>query len=403
MKISYKSLAVIAYLTSLNPFFSIFPIRTDLQPLYLFPIIFYFITTKKISLSFREIYLLLFSIFYLFYFNRVDGKYEIMKMFTPLMAFGSYYYFKRNSKFLNQKILFYVITINLSICILQYLFPEATSKIIFYFVRTVIITDPSIGVRGSSGLSAEPGFMGTLGVTYLILSIYLRDFKNKFNYFKINILFSFCIILGTKSGTAALLIITFFTLYFFFSFRKKMIILPIIVSLIFVILFAEISFGRFSSTIFQIFNNPYSLFFKDESVAHRVLGIFVGLFTLIENPIGFGAGSYIAVAKMFKSNYEFFELVNSQSFGAVSVFGKFLTEVGIFYLFLLFIIFFKKNFFKAVPYYSVAFLTILGGFSFAFPPVWLIAALDYEKLHDGNEVINYVTVQQEGSGGELKG
>ena len=96
---------------------------------------------------------------------------------------------------------------------------------------------------------------------------------------------------------------------------------------------------------------------------------------------------------MFKFKYEFFDLINSQSFGAVSVFGKFLTEVGIFYLFLLFIIFFKKNFFKAVPYYSVAFLTILGGFSFAFPPVWLIAALDM-KSYDGNEVINYVTVHR---------
>ena len=129
----------------------------------------------------------------------------------------------------------------------------------------------------------------------------------------------------------------------------------------------------------------------------------MGLFTLIENPIGFGAGSYTSIAKMFKSNYEFFELINSQSFGSVSVFGKFLTEVGIFYLFLLFILFFKKNFFKAIPYYSVAFLAILGSFSFAFPPVWLIAALDYEKLHGGNEDINYVTVQQGGSGGELKG
>ena len=220
MKVSYKSLAVISYLTSLNPFFSIFPIRTDLQPLYLFPIAIYFISTKKISLSFREIYLLLFSIFYLFYFNRVDDKFEILKIFTPLMAFCSYYYFNRNLKFLNQKILFYIITINLSICILQYLFPDNTSKIISYFVRTIKITDPSIGVRGASGLSSEPGFMGALGVTYLILSIYLRDFKNKFNYFKINILFSFCIILGTKSGTAALLIIIFIIFYFLLFFQK---------------------------------------------------------------------------------------------------------------------------------------------------------------------------------------
>ena len=86
-------------------------------------------------------------------------------------------------------------------------------------------------------------------------------------------------------------------LFFCFLLRNKLTNLIIIVSFSLVTLYAGISFGRFSNTIDGIFNNPYYLFFEDQSVAHRVLGIFVGLFTIIENPIGFGAGSYTCSCK----------------------------------------------------------------------------------------------------------
>ena len=82
-----------------------------------------------------------------------------------------------------------------------------------------------------------------------------------------------------------------------------------------------------------------------------------------------------------------FDIINSDyvTYGAVSVFGKFTTEFGIIYIILLILLFCKKNIFNRAPYYAVGFLMILSGFSFAFPPIWLILSL---KFNQG--VHNYV-------------
>ena len=79
---------------------------------------------------------------------------------------------------------------------------------------------------------------------------------------------------------------------------------------------------------------------QDHSIAHRLIGILAGILIIFNEPFGGGAGSYsYIISSMLQYHDTIFSHLNSSGTGAVSSFGFYAVEYGIFFYLLIFFVF----------------------------------------------------------------
>ena len=189
-----------AFLFSFTPFFSFYPIQTDLQPMYLIVIGIIFLINKNylIILSTPSFLLLTFSIISFVYIDPNYFEIIIRQSAGVVAAFLAYTFYTKYSGYLDQRLLFLIILMNFIPVFIDYYNPEFFAKTLGQFVRVAKTVE---GGRGAAGFSSEPGFIGALGVFYILTSCFLKEKRNDTKYFFVNVFLSLIIVYMSKSGS----------------------------------------------------------------------------------------------------------------------------------------------------------------------------------------------------------
>lgn len=365
-----------------TPFFSFFPIHTDVQPLTVILIfVFFVLYVRSISLSRLELTFLAVAVLSCVYVNPANPYFTFRESFGLLIAFATYWFFCRFQQCINQKIVAVAVFANFFAVLFHFLSPVLFSETLGIFVRDIKILNVS-GFRGASGFASEPGFMGGLAVFYIAIAFYNRDYIQDCKYFYFSVCGSLLILILSKSGTGALLLIIFIIAR---SIRLSF------VSILGGLAFVSVSFwltvnhpeifGRAGYTFRNLILDPRTLFFIDSSVGARVLNICIGLLSVLENPLGAGAGSYPRIASQVVSDYELYKLV-AGTYGNISAFAKYSVELGLIFWFFLSAMAFHcmvRSGVRAIPYLLVALFFISASFSIVFPPTWILFALLHQR------------------------
>lgn len=373
-------LVVLAIFLAFTPFFSPIPIHTDVQPAFIVPICLLFFTERMRRFTNTELIFLALSILSIVYIDLSDPYLSYRKSTGLLIAFLAYHFFRVYYFRINSKILFFVVLANSIAVAFHYLSPHIFAATAGQFVRTIKILSME-GARGASGFSAEPGFAGAMGVFYLSVALFIKEFKGDTRFLWSIALMCLLIIALSKSGTGGLLLIAFVGLIFF-RFKILHLVTGFLALIGLYVLVSAIDFGRAGYAIKMLLENPYHLFLVDSSVGHRVNNIVIGLISIYEFPFGTGAGSFSETSKFIIGKYKVFDDITGKA-GNISAFAKYSVELGIFF-WLFMALFSLKAFYctgpKAFKYLFIAFFFISASFSIVFPPIWfLFAALHNRK------------------------
>jgi hypothetical protein len=383
----YNTIVTLAYLFSFTPFFSFYPLSSDLQPLFLLPIVLLFILGTKIGhISYGGAALLLLFIASLMYID-INKPSISVKTLGILAAFFSYQFYIKYSSALNQKILFYIVLINFVALFIHYIEPVFFSETLGKGVRVIktVVIDGG-GSRGASGFSAEPGFMGSLSVFYISVSLWLKDVGKDNKYFYRILFLSICMIVMTKSGSGFLFLFLFLFIYYI-RFNIISIICCFLIIFSFILSVNIFDFGRGGYIIKLLFNDPARLFFTDASVGHRVINIFVGILSLSHYPLGVGSGGYNEVFNNLDLIYNISGGISGDTTN-ISAFAKYATELGLLYYFFLCYFIYRSihgsRCWNPIPYLVLALIYHSASFSISFPPVWFLFAI----MHDKKKVVS---------------
>ena len=232
-------------------------------------------------------------------------------------AFLIYYVAYNFNHKLRPSVLKFSISFHSFFVFLHFFAPSLFIPIGRIFVRTIKITDFSLG-RGASGMAAENSFSAALGLVYIVLLLifFYRREISRFDLILYSLFASFCVILSF-SALSLFLSLMLFSIYFglklftkkdylkypniFSSFTNAVLFLFASVLLFFV--FTNISSTRGMSLLLSIIRSP-SLLLSDGSLGERLIGISVGLTSYFHYPLGLGGGSYPIVASSMNDLYD---------------------------------------------------------------------------------------------------
>ena len=369
-----------AFLFSFTPFFSFYPIQTDLQPIYLIIMGVILLANRKYltKLSMPSFLLLVFSIISFVYIDPNYFEIIIRQSAGIIAAFLAYTFYSKYSYYLDQKLLFLIILINFIPVFIDYYNPEFFEKILGSFVR---VAKSAEGGRGAAGFSSEPGFIGALGVFYILTSYFLKVKRGDTRYYFINIFLSLIIVYMSKSGTGIMYLLIFIFFVFFKIKAKNLISLLCVILLIFLVI-EYVDLGRGGSILKGIFDNTYAIMTTDLSISHRVINIITGILSPFEFPFGVGVGGYDRAFVEINSIYNITDTFPGKV-SNISAFALYSVEFGIIYLGLMAYFITKsasevrKGGFK---YLVVALLFCSSSFSVAFPPVWFIFSILHKPI-----------------------
>jgi hypothetical protein len=370
------------------PFASFYPLSTDVQPvvfffagIILFPIKSYEFNGTK----FLYIFLIIFSLFTLFYVN-MDSDFKIIKRLGFTTGVILFFSIQNNFKYLSSTLLKNIAIIHILAMFLQLISPEIFNITLLKFInRNTYFANDS---RGQHGLNAEQG-----GASAVMFALYLSAFyfkntlsiltkKDVINY-NITMLLAIIGLIMARAGLSGILLIAITLL----SIPKKNRTLYLII--LFFTLIILISFIINKVTFFEIrvldilkvaLENPSLLLYYDSSISERLIGLMYGFFSLLHHPLGFGGGGYSIAAKEVEYLYHFsllFPTARPQIDDTVSTTGIYLAEYGIFYVIFLCILFihcYKNNFLNIITL-SILLSFLFFSFSIAFPVTWLIFSI----------------------------
>ena len=356
------------------PFISFYPIASDLQPLYLLPIIFLFFFDKEMQIFTKfEFFFLFLALFSIVYVDASNPSFSFRKSGTLLFALLTFHFTRVYFKFFNQKHLLIIVCINFFAVLFHLINPPLFIETFGLLVRDIKITTTD-NLRGMSGFASEPGFMGALGVFYIAIALYLKDLKNQTRFFITNVFLSLNILLITQSGTGFMFIILFLIVYYL-KFNLKKILLGL--AFVFIILFITYNFdlGRGSNIIRGFINDPLNLLTSDMSMSMRTSNILLGIFSVYENIFGYGYGAWRQISYYLSSKYSIFQNFQTLGLGNLSAFAEYSVRIGIiFWVFLCYFIF-KAYSNNKLSYMVLGMLYLNSGFSIAFPPIWILFAI----------------------------
>lgn len=364
------------------PFFSFLPIGTDVQPLFLL-FIFPLMLLDKTYWKFNK-----FELYFLF-IALLSIVYSIenitYKSLLLLISFFIYHTYRKYLHLFNDKILYIVVIINFIAVLMHFFLPELFINTIGHFVRIVKITDAMNSARGASGFAAEPGFMGTLSVVYMLLSFYLKDYRKRNNYHIKILILSIIILLLTKSGSATLFILIFSLFYFYKKiFKVKYFFIGFVLIIITIVLInSDLHLGRGASILKLLFSNPEFIFIHDPSVGQRSTNILLGVLSPFYFPIGIiDKSPYDYAYNILSNQVDIFSLI-AGSKSNISYFALYSAQLGFFFFLLIIFIIFNIlmcgiNKLKIASFF-IGFLIMSVSYSIIFPIIWLLFSIAIRK------------------------
>lgn len=377
---------------ALFPFISPYPLESDMQPVAAvigFSLFLHDFLNKKLTLNKMECTFFIFCIWSNFYLG-TQGRYLIEDRFTLFLGFFVYYALSKNFQLLKLKVIFFCILFNFLCAISNILISDVFITIANQIVRKVKVT--TFDVRGITGLSPESSFMSVMAICHAVLYFHLRKPKIDSKIHALLVFFiSIFIIYASKSGTGILMILILSVIYFLSLLKRltlpNLTMLTTLTLIIFVI-FNTIEFipSFRGLQLLQIAIENPSLLLTDGSMQERLIGLHVGLISVINFPFGTGAGSYLVTASYLDEIHgisKIYPLARSGVASNVSGLGTGMVEFGV--LFPLAFLCLAHNAVRQgdkwlIPLF-VAFIMLTFSFSVGFPLTYLMFALaSYRKV-----------------------
>ena len=366
----------------LFPFLSIYPIGSDLQPIFIIVAIL-IIVFRYVKFFRRDIFLLSIALLSLFYFNYLTFD------LSPFKGFGAYlsicisiFLLLTYEKIFNLNIFISVLKKSTIIyfisSIIFYIFPEIFTAFQLNFVRSINTLETGMSFRGISTYFTEPGLFGghMAGLLVLFISLFengIINFKKIFPY----VLMIIIMIIMSKSGMGYLYLI-FIGLYIIISNRKKVkIVVPIILLLSFLTSYnyesiIELNRGLSAIASLSDFSN-----LSDFSILKRIYDFLLGFFILFEYPFGMGVNftqsNVVDIITSYPFLYNFYDTY--KEIGFVSSTALFLAYYGLFLFLIIFYIVkrYKPRFINV--FFALCFMSF--SFSGAYPLIWILFIQDY--------------------------
>jgi len=279
---------------------------------------------------------------------------------------------------LNQKILLHISFFWFGLLTFNFFYAE-----IFIFIFEDVMygmRSQNIGYRGASGLAPEPGFAGLLSVGIFAISAFKKEYHLDKNYFLWIFIFTILSVMLTRSGTGSLYLLIF-CLFYFFRLRYT----PYLFACfgIFIFAYFNLDLGRGSNSVVSLLLDPFSAVTQDTSIGTRVLNTVVGLFSVIEQPLGFGFDDYAGVAADIVVKYSLSDDING-SIGTSSNFGRYSVYMGMLWWLFLFLFFAIPVLVcgrKIIAFSGLAFIFLSTSVSVSFPVTWALIALTHLEAH----------------------
>lgn len=366
----------LAFAFMLMPFFSLFPISTDVQPFFLLFIFMTFLFGRLFRLGSLEVFFLVVCIYSVFYRDFFSSSIGFRYLFGLPVAFVAFYFSRWKLDYLTNRLVFYVALTNFCFVLINFFFAEQFINLASNFVRVIKVVDVS-GARGASGLAPEPGFTGAMCVVYIAIAFFNMRFNRDSRYVvSIFILCSVALFL-TKSGTGYLLYVLFL-LFFFMSANIRSFLCLILLCVVAYIFIDVIQFGRGASVLKGLIDDPMGLLARDRSVGIRFINILVGFLSVFNNPLGYGGEGFDDIFSHLVEEYRLLEVFAGAG-GNVSAFSRYSVEAGLFFWGLLAWFFFLAVKRKRLAFLILGFSFISASFSIVFPPIWILMAMVCRK------------------------
>jgi hypothetical protein len=377
---------------SMIPYVSIFPSHTDIQyPIIIICglIILYDFTNKGVFLNYFEQYFLFLSILSFFYINPfVEFDYQLPKRLALIAAFMIFYVYSRYWKMINPKYLLAAIYLNFIATLVQLTSPDLFEYFSYVMGRPFAINGIS-DVRGLTGLSAEPAYLGGLSIGYFLVGYVLKN-EGRISAKSFYILSVAAIVLNglSMSGTGIfMLLIVSFSLFLFSHnkiLNKIFYALLVMIFVLIIMSYTGIS-GRNSSFINSFINGSGDFFIADYSAALRAMSLAVGVQTILSGHLlGHGVGTLAVLSSELMENtylHELLILADGQENNPYSAMGIYLFELGL--LFLVMFVWLYSRSLKSAYTFAVRIpiiLFIFGAFSMMFPPFWILMAATDKRV-----------------------
>ncbi len=363
------------------PFFSLFPINTDVQPFFLIFIIPLLIFNRMRMFTKLELLFLGVATWSFIYFDVRELNFEFRKTIGLLVAFYIYHFFRVYHSCFGEKFLLLVVSVSFFSILLHATAPDFFLNSFGHFVREIKVINLE-GARGASGLAPEPGFAGALAVFYIAAAIVFYESRGERKFLVPIVLMCISIIVLSRSGSGALLLVIFLA-FFYFKFNLISIISGTICLFILYFVIENFDLGRAGYVIKLLFDDPRALFLGDSSVGKRVLNIVVGTISIFEFPFGSGFGSYERVSAFIVDKYELANVISSAGVDNVSAYARYSVEIGLIFWTLVLALYIKgilRCRSSANKYFIVSIYFIAATFSIVFPPTWFLMA----SIHAGN-------------------
>ena len=360
------------------PFVSPLPIGTDVQPTFFLAAM---LSIAVWGLNYRigKIDLLFIFMILLTIFHQASVDSPIVSgLFRFAFAYIAFIFFMVFMHKISARFIFLLALFHFCCLVINFIAPSQFAFIAELFIRAFKVT--SIGVRGASGFSPEPGFAGAIAVCLLAAAFAVRDARGPSRYFLATVVLSVISVALTRSGTGSLLLVGFLTIYYFKPHPKNVLVFAaLLVAGMYVA--ANVNLGRGTDALRLIAQSPVEAFLSDRSMGARVLSALVSVFTIFEHPLGNGVGSFddasLALAQQYNL-YRFAEGSESGKVGNLSMLALYSVELGLPWLIFLATFFvwgLRKSGITAAPYLFLSFYFILTTFSLAFPPTWFFFCL----------------------------
>ena len=372
-------------LGSMFPFLSPYPINTDTQPIaHFFAVLVVFYIFIQKGLSREEIFLILFSIFTLFYFNPfTGGNVDMGKYLSLTLGILIFVAFRHTSSNLIWSVVKFAIFAYFFASIIISIVPNHALTIQSYFVREINVAEfghDAFAYRGVPALATEPGLLGGL---LIFLMIQVKYFQNKFSIPQNRILLFyfllFVTILMTRSGTGYLYFFMFFIISWFDYSSNKVrdgsILLVLIVLCGYALGYVAETIGINNRGLEILYGiSSGQTFGQDTSVLKRIFDVSIGLISLVQNPFGVGVNNVTGAVNDIAVQFGLLREVDySREIELVSGFGWMCVSFGIpGFLFIMYIFIFLSK----APFVHKVFAFIFFSISYspAFPAIWILLA-----------------------------
>lgn len=381
--IKTSSLIGVFYISIFFPFVSIYPIGTDLQPIFII-LMSLLVVFKKVKFYKKDYTLIIFAFTSLIYLN------PFSQTFIPFKGLGSYL-----SIFISLFLILILIrTFDLSlfisvvkksilfyfVCsIIFLLFPIYFSEFQLIFVRSINTINEGIGFRGISTFFTEPGLFGGHMIAFLLIIIAL--FEKKIITKKESLIYGFMILfmlLASKSGMGYSYLTIVFAYIFYKNIKnvKTIIFSSVLLFIVFLNLNLDLLIEANRGLTALISLSDYQNI-QDNSILARLYNLFLGFYILIEYPFGLGFNyTTLILTELINSNQflkNYYGTINE--YGFVSSFSLLISYYGISIFILL--IYMVKTYRTPLFYLFFSLLFLTFSFSAAYPMIWLLLILHY--------------------------